>query len=151
MKDQIAVLETIKQACEAWSEGRRVPTISKKLAGKQQAVMPPVFLTTVLNYELFPYGLYSLPPLSVLAIFLMFELNRPGGWDEVIDKELRVYEPRDREAWKILRTTVLRKGKLEHDDVRSWLEAERKANADLLNAPETALGYCFVRREVKDE
>ncbi|MGS4682691.1 hypothetical protein ACKURH_26575 [Enterobacter soli] len=151
MKDRIAVLKTIKQACEAWSEGKRVGCISKKLAGILLAVLAAVFVTTVLNYELFPYGLYSLPPLSVLAIFLMSELNTPGGWDEVIDKELRVYEPRDREAWETLRTAVLRKGKLEHADVRSWLEAERKANTDLLNAPETALGYGFVRRDVSDE
>lgn len=151
MKDRIAVLKTIKQACEAWSEGKRVGYLSKKLAGILLALLSAVFVTTVLNYELFPYGLYSLPALSVLAIFLMSELNTPGGWDEVIDKELRVYEPRDREAWKTLRTAVLRKGKLEHADVRLWLDAERKANADLLDAPETALGYGFVRRDVKDE
>ncbi|MGK3194577.1 hypothetical protein [Enterobacter soli] len=151
MKDRIAVLKTIKQACEAWSEGKRVGCISKKLAGILLAVLTAVFVTTVLNYEHFPYGLYSLPPLSVLAIFLISELNMPGGWDEVIDKELRVYEPRDREAWETLRAAILRKGKLEHVDVRSWLEAEREANADLLDAPETALGYGFVRRDVKDE
>ncbi|MFX4314321.1 hypothetical protein F8O53_20760 [Enterobacter sp. 63] len=151
MKDRIAVLKTIKQACEAWSEGKRVGYLSKKLAGILLAVLTAVFVTTVLNYEHFPYGLYSLPPLSVLAIFLISELNTPGGWDEVIDKELRVYEPRDREAWETLRAAVLQKGKLEHADVRSWLEAERKANADLLDAPETALGYGFVRRDVKDE
>jgi hypothetical protein len=82
--------------------------------------------------------------------FLISELSTPGGWDEVIDKELRLYEPRDREAWKTLRTAVLPR---EAGTCRCqvMVEAERKANTGLLNAPETALGYGFVRRDVSDE
>ncbi|ASD61906.1 MULTISPECIES: hypothetical protein [Enterobacter] len=148
MENRIVLLRGIKQDWKAWSEGKRLGCISKKLAGILLAVVAAIFVTIVLNYELLPYSLYSLPPLSVFAIFLVSELSTPGGWDEVIDRRLQSYEPRDSEAWKALRAAVLEKGKLEHDDVRLWLEAEFKANADLLDVAETAMRYGFVRRDV---
>lgn len=118
MTDRIVLLKAIERDSKDWSQGKRVGCISKRLAGILLFVLVAVFAATLLVPELRSYSLYFSPVLCVPVMFLISELNVPGGWDEVIDRKLSSYEPRDREAWSTLRTAVLKKGKLEPDDVR---------------------------------
>ncbi|MCU6676679.1 hypothetical protein [Leclercia tamurae] len=149
MADHIALLKAIEQDTKEWSEGKRVEAISKKLAWILLVVLAAFFVTTMLNSQMRSYSVFSLPPASILVMFLIHELNMPAGWDEVIERKLRTYKPRDLDAWNTLRSDVLSKGKLECDDVRKWLEYEFKVNADLLSAPGSTHSDQFFRRNVE--
>jgi len=75
MADHIALLKAIEQDTKEWSEGKRVEAISKKLAWILLVVLAAFFVTTMLNSQMRSYSVFSLPPASILVMFLIHELN----------------------------------------------------------------------------
>jgi len=151
MVNRIALLRAIEQDWKKLMTGEPLP-VRSHLPGR--ILMPLGMMIAFVNLieGLKEYhvvcGVIGVICLFIGLLLFVRASMPPESWEKKIDSKLRNYQPRDIEAWKTLRVSVLKEGKLKQEAIRLWLDAEFRANADLLGSPASALDYGFVHRDV---